>query len=194
MCYLQELVVKKTESHSDSVESLDLLEKHEKFLKGLAKDKNIEAARINELCETLIELASKKVNITALKHSNIQELLKVVSVVCSQSDTDDLKKLGGVIEILRKHWKEILKPKKIEYNENAVVNRSLRSIVCRKIAGVLEGNNFERDEARSLAVSIEEKIRKMDPTMTHKYKSCFKMMIKDIKKINISIYNEMKKY
>ena len=80
----------------------------------------------------------------------------------------------------------------VEYNESIIPDRSLRNIVCRKIANVFEYNSFDRTEAREIAITIEKNLRKMDPTMTKKYKLCFRRMIKEIKQITPSIYMQLK--
>ena len=80
----------------------------------------------------------------------------------------------------------------IKNDEGFVADKSLRNIACRKIANVLEKNNFDKSNAREIAVCIEAKIRNLDPRMGKNYRSCFRKMIKDIKLLNFAAYNEIK--
>lgn len=75
--------------------------------------------------------------------------------------------------------------------ENSVINKLLRKKVCQKIATELERNKFEKSKAREIALCIEKKLRKRDPTMLSIYKSLFKQMIQDIRFLTPQIYERL---
>ena len=186
---LQELISKKDKnSSSDKPESPDIFQKHLKFLSEIVEHNCIEDNGTFQLCETLYELAIMKISIEVLQDSRIQKLLKIIAQVCKQSTSPIVKQLGDVVNSLRIYWKSLMKPNVIEYDERYIADKCLRRIVCSKIANVFEENNFDRVEARELAISIEKKIRKMDPTMTKRYKLCFRKMIREVKSITYMLY------
>ena len=87
-----------------------------------------------------------------------------------------------------------MKPYLINNDISFIVDKALRRAVCIKIANVFENNKFNRAEARELALMIEEKIRKMDPTMTKRYKLCFRKMIKEVKNISHTVYQQLNEH
>lgn len=76
-------------------------------------------------------------------------------------------------------------------DENSVINKLLRKKVCQKIASLLERNKFEKSKSREIALLIEKKLRKRDPTMLSIYKSLFKQMIQDIRFLTPQIYERL---
>lgn len=191
---IQELILKNRDnSTTDEPESQEIFKKHLHYLSEIVKSRTIEDNRTNQLCETLYELAKMKVSLSLIQDSHIQSFLKIIAQACKKSSSQTVKKLGIVVKSLRKHWKSYLKSMSLEYNESYIPNRYLRNVVCRKIANVFEYNHFERAKAQELAISIERKIRKMDPTMTKKYHICFSKMIKEIKFITPSLYKQLRK-
>lgn len=186
---LQDLISKKSDgSCLDDPESPDIFQKHLSFLTEIVEHKCIEDSGICQLCEALLELVLMKININVLQDSRIQKILKTIAQVCRQSMPPIVKQLGHVIESLRKYWKGLMKPNQAEYDESVIADKSIRRIVCVKIANVFEFNHFDRKEARELALNIEQNLRKLDPTMTEKYKLYFRRMIKEIKYITPECY------
>ena len=129
-----------------------------------------------------------KISISVLQDSRIQQILKIIAEVLRQSSLPIVKQVGDVVGSLRKYWKGLMKPK-AEYDESFVSDKSLQRTVCVKTANVLEYNRFERNIAREIAVGIEKNLRKLDPTMTQKYKQYFRKMIKEIKFITPELYS-----
>jgi hypothetical protein len=189
---LQEVVSKRAQnSESEQFDSLDVVQSHIEYLSSVANAIRVQDEAPSQLCDTLIELARMKISIPVLQHSRIQNLLSIIAHVCKQSRSKTIQQLGNVVESLRQYWKSVLKQNTAQ--ERGVADWMMRNKVCQKIANVFELNGFERNEARELAVSIEEKIRNMDPSMGGKYRSCFRRMIKEIKHITPSLYMQSRK-
>lgn len=77
-------------------------------------------------------------------------------------------------------------------DEAYIADKSLRRLVCCKIAKVLESNKFAIDKAQELALGIEKNLRMKDPSMSSKYRNYFRHMIRDIKNINAATYQAVK--
>lgn len=162
----------------------DTYKHFEKILSEICKEKSIET-KIQQLCEVLIELAKKKINKKMLKKSEIENLLMAISRCCSDSPFQKVKEVGGYVLNLKGTWE---KHKKI----GGVVDYRLRAVVCRKIVLVLQANGFSTDDAREIALEIEEKLRKLDPSMENTYRKCFQRMIRDIKCMKFEDYLNFK--
>lgn len=168
---------------------MDVFQRHEKFLSEIAEHKSIENTGA-KLCETLIELAKMNITRSTLSNSHIQELLKIVGELYIESNIPLVREIGKIVDQLRNYWKGVITSQ--ELYDGYIVDKSLRNLVCRKIALALEANHFDRTDAREIALSIEEKIRKMDPAMGTKYRKCFRKMIREIKLVESSVYNQLK--
>jgi hypothetical protein len=73
-------------------------------------------------------------------------------------------------------------------SKDKVRNPELRERVCKRVISILNANGFESKESESLAISIENNIRKRDPTMKDQYIKFIRKMIKDIKALDKSSY------
>ena len=73
-------------------------------------------------------------------------------------------------------------------SKDKVRNPELRERVCKRVISILSANGFESKESESLAISIENNIRKRDPTMKDQYIKFIRKMIKDIKALDKSSY------
>ena len=169
--------------------SVDKLQSCETFLRGIKESNSIENTGAG-LCDVLIELAKSNIINSRIQQYCIEELLANIEGLCKRSSLQLVKDIGKVINLLRNHWENLLQSDH-ENEDNGIVDKNLRNLVCRKIAAVLENNQFDEKVAREIALNIERKIRKMDPSMSHKYRKCFRRMIKDIKQITSSVYNEI---
>lgn len=152
---------------------LDTYKHYEKILSEISQEKSIES-KIQQLCEVLIELAKKKINKKMLKRYEIENLLTAISRCCSDSPFEKVKEVGSHVMNLKGTWEKHKKT-------GGCADFRLRAVVCRKIALVLGVNGFLTAQARDLALDIEEKLRKLDPSMGTEYRKCFQMMIREIK-------------
>jgi hypothetical protein len=162
---------------------LDTYKRYEKMLSDISNDNSIES-NISNLCEILISLAKIQVNKKHLKKVHIEKLLTAISVCCSRSPFEKVKELGNHVINLKGAWNHNRK-------SSGVVDFRLRVVVCKKISFILQGNGFDHKIARNIALSIEEKLRKLDPTMDVKYRNCYKMMIRDLRNIKYEDYTSI---
>lgn len=162
----------------------DTYKHYEKILSEISKEKSIET-NIQQLCEVLIELAKKKINKKMLKKSEIENLLINISRCCSDSPFQKVKEMGNHVLNLKGTWEKHKKA-------GGIVDHRLRAVVCRKIAFVLQVNGFNTANAREVALEIEEKLRKLDPSMEISYRKCFQRMIRDIKFMKYEDYLNFK--
>ena len=170
--------------------SVDKLQPYETFLRGIIERNSIEQTGVG-LCDVLIELSKINLVNSLIQPYNIQELLAKIEGMCSKSSSSLVKDIGKVISLLRNHWENLLRPDH-RNGDIGIADKNLRKLVCKKIAAVLENNHFDEKDAREIALNIERKIRMMDPSMSNKYRKCFRRMITDIKQITSSVYNEIK--
>lgn len=159
------------------------------FLSRACENNCVESIGL-EICENLIELARTSIEISFIHESGLQEYLRKIGELCMKSSFQVVKDIGKAVNLLENHWKNVERNGNCS-EENDIADESLRKLVCRKIAMVLKNNQFDDKSTREIALSIEGKIRKMDPSMSHKYKKCYRQMIQEIKQITPSVYNEI---
>jgi hypothetical protein len=64
-------------------------------------------------------------------------------------------------------------------------------MVCKKIALILQTNGFLPKQAREIALSVEGKMRRLDPTMDVKYRNCYRMIIRDLRCIKYEDFSKV---
>ena len=148
---------------------------YEKVLSEISNHSSIEPKAAN-LCQVLISLAKIQVNKNHLKKVHIEKLLTVISTDCSRSPFEKVKELGNQVLNLKGTWTNNKK-------SSGVVDFRLKVLVCKKIAFILQANGFLPGQAREIALNVEEKMRRRDPTMDVKYRKCCKMMIRDLRNV-----------
>ena len=78
---------------------------------------------------------------------------------------------------------ETSEPMTFPESEEFVADKEKRRHVCASVYRILVSKQFSDLSARDLALKIEKRLRRKDPTMGEKYSSQYKRMIKDIHKL-----------
>jgi len=167
--------------------SKDELEKYQssiiRFIRGIAQQES----SIGGLCDCLYELSKFDISY----QSPIEKLVKLLINVCVHSSCSKLKEVAFLAQKLRDFWNS-----KSEENNTLekksewpyVYDKKLRKNVCWKIFKVLEQKDFDTQTAQELAITIEENLRKKDPSMSGYYRNLFRKMIRDIKYLSPVVY------
>ena len=161
---------------------LDTYKHYEKILSEISTHNSIEPKAAN-LCQVLIDLAKIQVNKNYLKKVHIERLLTAISNNCSKSPFEKIKELGNQVIHLKGTWTNTKK-------SSGVVDFRLKVMVCKKIALILQTNGFLPKQAREIALSVEGKMRRLDPTMDVKYRNCYRMIIRDLRCIKYEDFSK----
>jgi hypothetical protein len=97
---------------------------------------------------------------------------KVQEIFC-KSKCHNLRKLAKIAGRIVHKWDPCLPV------VSSIPNICLRRRVCQKIAVSLQSTGFGKDKAQELALLLEAKLRKKDPSMGRTYRHYFNCMHKD---------------
>lgn len=149
--------------------------------------KHIFRLNIDKIAENLTELLDMEITPELINSTKLTKVLNYF--VKSYSHDDDyhlveLAELAKGIYFKLKNISICSSLRDCEDHSDRIRNPELREKVCKRVISILSANGFEVNESESMAISIENNIRKRDPTMEKQYIKFIKKMIKDIKDLD----------
>lgn len=158
--------------------------------------KSIMDMDLESITEVLIELESLEITREILESTKVMKLLSYFIKNYNISVNVNQKKLVELAKCIYYKWKRnviCLVLQGVNMRKEDVKDPELREKVCRRIIDILVNNGFEKKESESLAISIENNIRKRDPDMKDAYIKFTRKMIRDIKLLDKISYARMLK-
>mmetsp|Transcript_9271 Transcript_9271/g.17741 ORF Transcript_9271/g.17741 Transcript_9271/m.17741 type:complete len:321 (+) Transcript_9271:299-1261(+) len=152
------------------------LEKHQSTIHNVISSSadGIDLERLNGLVDCLQELTSLRYPPEVLQSARIGNLISKIHDLFGRAKSSNLRKLSRVAE------KIVTKLTTSASSVSYIPNLCLRNRVCQKIALSLQSIGFGKDKSQELALCLEAKLRKKDPSMGKTYKHYFNCMHKDI--------------
>lgn len=153
------------------------LERHQATITHIVSSsgEGMDLGLLNELVDCLQELVSLSCPPEVLQSARIGTIIRKVQDLFGKARSPNLRKLSKVAERIVSKWQP--SPSPVSYTPNLC----LRNRVCQKIALSLQSIGFSEDKSQELALCLEAKLRKKDPTMGKIYKHYFNCMHRDIR-------------
>jgi hypothetical protein len=164
---------------STSKSSLLILKKS--LLKSMI---DLDIAQIIEIFKTLEELELKP---DVLESTRLPRILKYFADNYKGSENDALNSLAKIAKFIYFKWKNLITCQELsiyDIGKEKVHDPELREKVHNKVVEILMENGFDGKESERLARSIENNIRKRDPSMKEVYQKLVKRMIRDIRTLD----------
>jgi hypothetical protein len=149
------------------------LERHQSTINSIftTSAEGLDLRLMNELVDCFHQLLSISCPPELLQSAKLGTLVSKVHNLSVKGRSHNLRKLAKVAERI---------VHKLQTGQSSFIpNLCLRKRVCQKIAASLQSIGFAKEKAQELALELEGKLRKKDPTMGRTYRHYFNYMHKD---------------
>jgi hypothetical protein len=146
------------------------LEKHQSTINSIftTSEEGLDLRLMNELVDCFHQLLSLSCPSELFQSAKLGTLVSKVQDLFVKSKSPNLRKLAKVAKRIANKWQTD--------QSSFIPNLCLRKRVCQKIAASLQSIGFAKDKAQELALLLEGKLRKKDPSMGRIYRHYFNYM------------------
>ena len=146
---------------------------------------------IEQMIEIFMELDELEINTDLLDSTKIMKLIHYFAKSYKDFEDTAVRSMAKTAKYIYFKWKQNISSENLQtldINKERIRDPKLREKVCNRVIEILNANGFESKESENLAISIENNIRKRDPSMKELYHKFIRKMLKDIKLLDKITY------